>query len=78
MWGREGGFFGGVTWEPKFLSVSTLDARSCLAAQTLSFWKAAGLQEPPNRHSKRASDPFDGRKPQAFASHGFYILVVPR
>lgn len=74
----EGVFFVVATLELKLRSLSTRGARSCLAAQAFSFWKAAGLQEPPNRHSKRASDAFDGREPQAFASHGPHGLVVPR
>ena len=73
-----GGFCVGATLELKLPSVPTLDARSCFAARAFSFRKAAGLQEPPNRHSERASDAFDGRKPQAFASHRFYILMVPK
>ena len=55
-----------------------LDARSGLPALTLRFWKAAGLQEPPNWHSKYASDLFNRRQPDAFAAHGFNVLVVPR
>ena len=73
-----GGFFVVATLELKLLRLSTRGARSCLAAQAFGFWQAAGLQEPPNRQSKRASDAFDGREPQAFASHGPHGLVVPR
>jgi hypothetical protein len=49
---------------------SPLDSRSGLTALALGLGKSTDLQKLPNRHSKHASDLFNRRQPDTFASHG--------